>query len=284
MRHGSLFSGIGGFDLAAEWMGWENVFHCEISKFNQRILKYYWPNAISYDDIKKTDFTIHRGRIDIVTGGDPCQPHSVAGLGKGTADERFLWPQMFRAIREIQPAFIVNENVAGSVTNGVLDLKIDDLESEGYSCQAFDIPAEAVGALHQRERIWLVAYNANADTRCRVSAKVSEAHEEIQSRNQIQLPCEPVNLWIDNPDTHAERQQKLHSPPPSQQTSRKGYQGTLVSALLHMGISHGTLLNPQLYECFMGFPKDWTIPGETNVSKRSATPLSRRSHTKFLTR
>lgn len=84
MRHGSLFSGIGGFDLAAEWMGWENVFHCEWNPFGQRILKYYWPKTISYEDITKTDFTIHRGTIDILTGGFPCQPYSVAGKRKGT--------------------------------------------------------------------------------------------------------------------------------------------------------------------------------------------------------
>ncbi len=79
MRHGSLFSGIGGFDLAAEWMGWDNIFHCEWNPFGKRVLNYYWPKAISYDDITKTDFTIHRGRIDILTGGFPCQPYSAAG-------------------------------------------------------------------------------------------------------------------------------------------------------------------------------------------------------------
>ena len=78
MRHGSLFSGIGGFDLAAEWMGWENEFHCEWNEFGQKVLKYYWPNAISYGDITKTDFTIHRGKIDILTGGFPCQDASNA--------------------------------------------------------------------------------------------------------------------------------------------------------------------------------------------------------------
>jgi len=99
MRHGSLFSGIGGFDLAAEWMGWENIFHCEWNEFGQRVLKHYWPNAKSYDDITKTNFTIHRGSIDILTGGFPCQPYSTAGKRKGKDDERHLWPQMLRAIR-----------------------------------------------------------------------------------------------------------------------------------------------------------------------------------------
>jgi DNA-cytosine methyltransferase len=125
MRHGSLFSGIGGFDLAAEWMGWQNVFHCEWNPFGQRVLKHYWPNAISYNDITKTDFTIHRGSIDILTGGFPCQPYSAAGKRLGKEDDRHLWPEMLRAIREIQPAWIVGENVRG-LTNwngGMADRK-----------------------------------------------------------------------------------------------------------------------------------------------------------------
>ena len=92
MRHGSLFSGIGGFDLASEWMGWENVFHCEWNEFGKKVLKYYWPKAISYDDITKADFTIHRGKIDVLTGGFPCQPYSTAGKILGKEDDRHLWP------------------------------------------------------------------------------------------------------------------------------------------------------------------------------------------------
>ena len=113
MKHGSLFSGIGGFDLAAQSVGWENVFHCELNPFGQKILKYYWPKAISYADIKETDFTIHRGTIDIITGGFPCQPYSAAGKRLGKEDDRHLWPEMLRAIREIQPTWIVGENVRG---------------------------------------------------------------------------------------------------------------------------------------------------------------------------
>ncbi len=112
LTHGSLFSGIGGFDLASEWMGWENVFHCEWNDFGKRILKYYWPNAISYDDITKTDFTIHRGKIDILTGGFPCQPYSTSGKRLGKEDERHLWPEMLRAIREIKPKYIVGDSVS----------------------------------------------------------------------------------------------------------------------------------------------------------------------------
>lgn len=160
LRHGSLFSGIGGFDLAAEWMGWENVFHCEWNEFGQKVLKYYWPKAKSYNDITKTDFSIHRGTIDILSGGFPCQPYSVAGKQKATADERHLWPEMLRAIREIQPYFVLGENVPGLVSwsGGVVFEQVQtDLETEGYEVTPFLLPACGVNAPHKRERIWFIA-------------------------------------------------------------------------------------------------------------------------------
>jgi DNA (cytosine-5)-methyltransferase 1 len=168
MNHGSLFSGIGGFDLAAEWMGWENVFHCEWNPFGQKVLKHYWPNSISYNDITKTDFTIHRGSIDILTGGFPCQPYSSAGKRLGKEDERHLWPEMLRAIREIQPRWIVGENVLGLVNwNGgmVFEEVQADLEAEGYEVQPYVLPAAAVGAPHRRDRVWFVAYATCARNR-----------------------------------------------------------------------------------------------------------------------
>lgn len=164
MTHGSLFSGIGGFDLAAEWAGWTNVFHCEINPFGQKVLKYYWPNAISYDDITKTDFTIHRWRIDVLTGGFPCQPFSVAGKRKGTEDHRNLWPEYFRAIKEIQPLWVVGENVPGIInwSGGLVFEQVQaDLESEGYEVWPVILPACSVNAPHKRERVWFVAYSKN---------------------------------------------------------------------------------------------------------------------------
>jgi DNA (cytosine-5)-methyltransferase 1 len=162
MKHGSLFSGIGGFDLAAEWMGWENVFHCEWNPFGQKVLKHHFPNSISYNDITKTDFSIHRGNIDIITGGFPCQPYSTAGLRKGKADERHLFPEMLRAIKEIQPTWVIGENVRGLVSweGGLVFHEVcNDLEREGYEVQPFLIPAASVNAPHKRERIWFVAYS-----------------------------------------------------------------------------------------------------------------------------
>jgi len=162
MNHGSLFSGIGGFDLAAEWMGWNNIFHCEWNEFGQKVLKHHFPNSISYADITKTDFTIHRGNIDILTGGFPCQPYSLAGKRKGKEDERHLWPEMLRAIREIRPTWVVGENVLGLVNwNGglVFDEVQSDLEDEGYEVQPYVLPACAVNAPHRRDRVWFVAYS-----------------------------------------------------------------------------------------------------------------------------
>jgi DNA (cytosine-5)-methyltransferase 1 len=164
MKHGSLFSGIGGFDLAAEWMGWENIFHCEWNKFGQQVLKHHFPKSISYEDITKTNFIIHRGRIDILTGGFPCQPYSSAGKRLGKEDDRHLWPEMLRAIREIQPRWVVGENVRGLTNwNGglVFDEVQSDLEAEGYEVTPFLLPACAVNAPHRRDRIWFVAYSVN---------------------------------------------------------------------------------------------------------------------------
>ena len=167
VKHGSLFSGIGGFDAAAEWMGWENVFHCEWNEFGRKVLKYYWPDAISYGDITKTDFTIHRGGIDILTGGFPCQPYSTAGKRLGKEDERHLWPSMLRAIREIQPRYVVGENVSGLISwNGgmVFDEVQADLEVAGYEVIPFVLPAAGVNAPHRRDRVWFIARRVNTDT------------------------------------------------------------------------------------------------------------------------
>jgi DNA (cytosine-5)-methyltransferase 1 len=115
MRHGSLCSGIGGFDLAASWMGWENVFHCESDPFCQRVLKHYWPAGKTYNDVKTFKSEEFTGGIEILTAGFPCQPFSRAGNRAGKADDRYLWPEVLRIIKVIGPRWIVLENVAGLV-------------------------------------------------------------------------------------------------------------------------------------------------------------------------
>src|ERR1044072_2879070 len=165
MRHLGLFEGIGGFAYAARCIGWKTVAWCELNKFCQQVLRKNFPEAIGYGDITETDFTILRNRIWIITGGDPCQPSSRAGKQLGFDDSRFLWPEMYRSIREVQPPWVVNENVRDTISNGMLDRKISDLESEGYTCwPAILTPSCAGSALHERYRVWLVAYShANAD-------------------------------------------------------------------------------------------------------------------------
>jgi DNA (cytosine-5)-methyltransferase 1 len=159
--HLGLFEGIGGFSLAARWMGWETVAWCEWDKNCQRVLKYHFPNANAHDDITKTDFTRYAGQIDILTGGFPCQPYSTAGKRLGKEDDRHLWPEMLRAIREVRPRWVVGENVRGLVSwNGglVFDEVQTDLEAEGYEVWAFLLPACAVDAPHRRDRVWFVAH------------------------------------------------------------------------------------------------------------------------------
>ena len=202
MRHGSLFSGIGGFDLAAEWMGWENVFHCEWNTFGQKVLSYYWPKAISYYDITKTDFTIHRGQIEILTGGFPCQPYSLAGKRKGKEDDRHLWPEMLRAIREIQPRWVVGENVLGLVNwnEGLVFHEVQtDLEAEGYEVFPYVLPAVSVNAPHRRDRIWFIAYNVANSNSIRQHGSISE-HEinASEGRKYALNDIEPITMHSNN--------------------------------------------------------------------------------------
>ena len=174
MTHGSLFSGIGGFDLAAEWMGWENKFHCEWNPFGQKVLHHYWPNAEQFTDIKKSNFTNYANKIDILTGGFPCQPYSQAGKRLGKEDERHLWPEMLRVIREIQPRWVVGENVRGLTNwNGgmVFDEVQIDLETIGYEIIPFLLPACAVNAPHRRDRIWFIAHSNIASTKNKIQTR-----------------------------------------------------------------------------------------------------------------
>ena len=156
----SLFSGIGGLDIAAEWAGFKTVAFCERDDFCQKVLKKHWPNVRIFDDVRTID-TSELPRIELLHGGYPCQPFSHAGKRGGHADERHLWPEMFRLVRELAPTWVVGENVKGHVTLG-LDEVIDDLEGAGYATRAFVFPACAVGAPHTRERLFVVAHSSSA--------------------------------------------------------------------------------------------------------------------------
>lgn len=162
MKHIGLFEGIGGFSLAGRWMGWETIAWCEWDTFCQRVLKYHFPSADAHGDITTTDFTRYAGQVDILTGGFPCQPYSSAGKRLGKEDDRHLWPEMLRAIREIQPRWVVGENVRGLTNwNGglVFDEVQADLENEGYEVTPYLLPAAATNAPHERDRVWFVAHS-----------------------------------------------------------------------------------------------------------------------------
>ena len=177
MIHIGLFEGIGGFSLAASHMGWKTLVTCEINPFGQRVLKYYWPNAYHHADIKTLNYDTINSELSnrfgegwrnddiIITGGFPCQPYSLAGKRLGTADDRHLWPEMLRIIREVQPTWVVGENVFGLINwNGglVFDEVQTDLETEGYEVQPYVLPAASVNAPHKRDRVWFIAHRANS--------------------------------------------------------------------------------------------------------------------------
>ena len=228
MTHASVFSGIGGPEVAATMLGWDNLFHCEINPFGRKVLDYWYPNSKSYEDITTTDFTEWRGRVDVLTGGFPCQPFSYAGRRRGAEDDRYLWPSMYRAIDEIQPTWVVAENVAGILTmveqgevskvagtaslfdafddlRGRYELRetftlqriCSDLESHGYAVQPVLVPACAVGAPHRRDRVFIVARRIASDSdngADRRSAREDEGkgrEERIQERHEVRKPDEP---------------------------------------------------------------------------------------------
>ena len=175
------FAGIGGFSLGLEMTGgFETVAFCEIEKYPQEILKKNFPNVPIYEDIK--ELTADRlirdgiGRIDVITGGYPCQPFSVAGKQKGEADDRHLWPFMLEIIAQVRPSWVVCENVTGHIALG-LDQVLFDLENEGYATRTFIVPACAVNAPHRRDRLWIVAHadSSGGEKQQKLARKSSES-------------------------------------------------------------------------------------------------------------
>lgn len=215
ITHASLFSGIGAADLAAEELGWHNVFNCEINEFCRRVLDYHFPDADKYKDIYKVNFRKYEGTINVLSGGFPCQAFSVAGRRKGTDDDRYLWPQMLRAITEIKPDYVLGENVVGILSmvssigepqvahqaslfgegdniitqrgQYVADIIREDFEREGYTLQIFVIPACAIGAPHQRNRVWFIAKRNAANTEGEQGQRMRPIEPEDIGAQQGQL-------------------------------------------------------------------------------------------------
>ena len=159
MKHLDLFSGIGGFALAARWAGIETVGFCEIDDKCVKVLDKHWPDIKKHRDIRELNGEDYTG-IDVITGGYPCQPFSIAGKQKAHEDDRHLWPELFRVVTQAKPSWIICENVYGHVTLG-LDEVLTDLEAGGYTAQSFIVPSLANGANHRRNRVYIVAYAAS---------------------------------------------------------------------------------------------------------------------------
>ena len=191
LTHLSLFSGIGGLDLAAEAAGFQTVGQCEWADYPTKVLEKHWPSVPRWRDIRNLtgdDFYARTGRwsATIISGGFPCQPFSVAGKRRGKEDDRYLWPEMCRVISEIRPAWVIGENVPG-IINLALDTVLSDLDGQGYSCQTFIVPAAGVDAPHRRERICIVGWDHDrqSDGRepCDTVAGAQEGQNTITSRN-----------------------------------------------------------------------------------------------------
>ena len=194
-----LFSGLGGFSLGLERTGcFKTTAFCDNNKYSRLLLQKHWKGVKIYNDVRE----INKEQLesdgiqfpDIITGGFPCQPFSVAGKQKGTSDDRHLWPEMFRIVKEFTPRWIIGENVKGltNIEKGmVFESVCTDLEGEGYEVRAFNIPAAGVGAPHRRERIWIVASLEDSRRSLRSWSKFGEKDEnEIRKRyaDQHQRP------------------------------------------------------------------------------------------------
>jgi len=184
MRVGSLFSGIGGLDLGLEWAGMEIAWQVEIDPFCRLILEKHWPNVPKYGDIRQV-----RGDelepVDLIAGGFPCQPVSVAGKKKGTADERWLWPEFARIVRVVRPRYVLVENVPGLLVWGMGEV-LGDLAEMGYDAEWFVFPARAVGAAHLRERIFIFAHPPGTGLEgCRLSEIIPATPIERITRDTL---------------------------------------------------------------------------------------------------
>lgn len=205
MRHLDLFSGIGGFALATEkvWPDAEHIF-CDNDPFAQAVLKKHWPDSPIHGDIRELRGK-DIGTVDLVTGGFPCQPFSAAGKRRGTEDDRHLWPEMLRVIRETAPSWVVGENVSGLLTwdgGVVLEEVFSDLEAEGYEVWAFVIPAIAVNAPHKRDRVWIVAHaNSRTSRGAPTKHQDQERKERVQKWDEVRTPGRADQIHDDSNST-----------------------------------------------------------------------------------
>jgi site-specific DNA-cytosine methylase len=288
-----LFSGIGGFSLGLEAAGMHTAAFCECDS-SQAVLRKHWPDTPIHPDIRTIDASSYAGTVELVCGGYPCQPFSVAGKRQAQADERHLWPEMLRVIRSVRPRWVVAENVAGHIELG-FDEVAASLEAEGFTVWPFVIPACAVDAHHRRDRVWIIAYalstlgtnggpnqrDSNGRPGLQMAAmmwptpnasNVKGAYQDPQknlnrtkSGHQVNLQ-DAVRLWP-TPNASDHRDRGNMGNPSIQRRQRLGKQLNL--SMVVSPISGQ--LNPMWVEWLMGYPTGWT------ALDASGTPLSRRS-------
>jgi DNA (cytosine-5)-methyltransferase 1 len=210
LQHLDLFSGIGGFSLGLEATGgFETKAFCDIEKYPRQVLQKHWPHVKQYEDIKELNYERLKAdgidSIDIITGGYPCQPFSIAGRKKGEEDPRHLWPEYFRLVKELRPTWVIGENVSGHIKLG-LDTVIEDLESEDYSVRPFSISASSIGANHQRERIWILAHSRRSQWPR--AEQRGENENETRQENANQFERSSSTSEVDVANTNDERLQR----------------------------------------------------------------------------
>jgi len=210
LKHLDLFSGIGGFSLGLEATGgFETKAFCDIEKYPRQVLQKHWPHVKQYEDIKELNYERLKAdgidSIDIITGGYPCQPFSIAGRQKGEQDPRHLWPEYFRLVKELRPTWVIGENVSGHIKLG-LDTVIEDLESEDYAVRPFSISASSIGANHQRERIWILAHSRRSQWPR--AEQRGENENETREENANQFERSSSTSEVDVANTNDERLQR----------------------------------------------------------------------------
>ena len=294
LTHLSLFTGIGVLDLAAEWAGFKTVGQCEFADYPTKILEKHWPDVPRWRDIRtltKESFFEKTGlrTVDVISGGFPCQPFSVSGKRRGKDDDRYLWPEMFRVIRELRPAFVLGENVPG-IEDLALDETVADLESSYYEVQCFRIPACGVDAPHKRDRIAIVAYaidrcgTMRRDEKLQTSSGVcgrgdynggrtesAFSGERRENKPGVSGVADGLRTEVYRPDPDADGhglQGRSIEPLLERQftkcTSRereresRGYDGLLRSLIEVSPFGRIGYLNPEYVEWLMGFPIGWT--------------------------